>query len=150
MRAPALVVALCLAFPAVGAADEPSGCIGMITPPDHLNTKLSSGVGEVIETMMAKNRENRYRNPDDLILDLKCLIQGERPMIAEQKASALAGLTEGEVSEEAENLIANAELGRIDKSIMVGDDDLKKAYEANKKEYEQVKASHRPSGETRG
>jgi|SRR6478736_1071990 murein DD-endopeptidase MepM/ murein hydrolase activator NlpD len=37
MRAPALVVALCLAFPAVGAADEPSGCIGMITPPERLN-----------------------------------------------------------------------------------------------------------------
>ena len=35
--------------------------------------------------MMAKNRENRYRNPDDLILDLKCLLQGESPMIAGQK-----------------------------------------------------------------
>ena len=39
----------------------------------------------VVETMMAKNRENRYRNPDDLILDLKCLLQGESPMIAGQK-----------------------------------------------------------------
>src|ERR1041384_3658090 len=35
-----------------------------------------------------------------------------------------------------ENLIANAELGRIDKSIAISDDDLKKAYEANKKDYE--------------
>jgi len=66
------------------------------TPPDHLNTSLSSGLGEVVETMMAKNRENRYRNPDDLILDLKCLLGGERPLLAEQKASTLAKLDQGE------------------------------------------------------
>ena len=66
------------------------------TPPDHINTSLSSGLGEVVETMMAKNRENRYRNPDDLILDLKCLLGGERPLLAEQKASTLAKLDQGE------------------------------------------------------
>ncbi len=71
----------------------------LLTPPDHLNTKLSSGLGVVVETMMAKNRDNRYRNPDDLILDLKCLIAGERPMIAEQKSDALADLAEGESTE---------------------------------------------------
>ncbi len=74
----------------------------VLTPPDHLNTRLSSGLGEVVETMMAKNRENRYRNPDDLILDLKCLLQGERPMIADQKADALSNLAEGDFDEPAE------------------------------------------------
>ncbi len=49
----------------------------VLVPPDHLNTHLSSGLGMVVETMMAKNRENRYRNPDDLILDLKCLLAGD-------------------------------------------------------------------------
>ena len=53
----------------------------------------------VVETMMAKNRENRYRNPDDLILDLKCLLQGESPMIAGQKAESLAKLSQGEAAE---------------------------------------------------
>jgi eukaryotic-like serine/threonine-protein kinase len=72
----------------------------VLVPPDHLNTRLSSGLGEVVETMMAKNRENRYRNPDDLLLDLKCLAQGERPMIAEQKADALASLAEGELTDD--------------------------------------------------
>jgi serine/threonine-protein kinase len=71
-----------------------------LVPPDHLNTRLSSGLGEVVETMMAKNRDDRYRNPDDLILDLKCLVQGDRPMIAEQKASALASLAEGDAAED--------------------------------------------------
>ncbi|MDR3632411.1 MAG: serine/threonine-protein kinase [Isosphaeraceae bacterium] len=73
----------------------------MLVPPDHLNTHLSSGLGMVVETMMAKNRENRYRNPDDLILDLKCLIQGESPMLAGQKPDTLAVLAEGETKEGA-------------------------------------------------
>jgi serine/threonine-protein kinase len=67
-----------------------------LIPPDHINTKLSSGLGEVVEMMMAKNREERYRNPDDLILDLKCLLQGEAPMLAQQKSETLANLAEGE------------------------------------------------------
>ena len=69
------------------------------TPPDHVNTRLSSGLGVVVETMMAKNRENRYRNPDDLLLDLKCLLQGDSPMIAVQKQDSLAALSEGEAEE---------------------------------------------------
>jgi eukaryotic-like serine/threonine-protein kinase len=73
----------------------------ILVPPDHLNTRLSSGLGEVVETMMAKNRENRYRNPSDLILDLKCLLQGETPMIAAQKADSLANLAEGDADEDA-------------------------------------------------
>ena len=71
-----------------------------LIPPDHVNTRLSSGLGIVVETMMSKNRDNRYRSPDDLILDLKCLLQGESPMIAGQKSDALAGLAEGDVSED--------------------------------------------------
>jgi serine/threonine-protein kinase len=70
-----------------------------LVPPDHINTNLSSGLGLVVETMLAKNRENRYRNPDDLILDLKCLLQGESPMIAVQKVDTLAALAQGEVKE---------------------------------------------------
>ncbi|MGZ4779002.1 MAG: peptidylprolyl isomerase [Thermoanaerobaculia bacterium] len=41
-----------------------------------------------------------------------------------------------------ENLVANAQLQKIDKSIVVSDDDLKKQYEASKKDYEQVTARH--------
>ncbi len=70
-----------------------------LVPPDHVNTHLSSGLGMVVETMMAKNRENRYRNPDDLILDLKCLLAGDSPMIAGQKSESLATLAQGEATE---------------------------------------------------
>jgi eukaryotic-like serine/threonine-protein kinase len=56
-------------------------------------------MGMVIETMLAKNRENRYQNPDDLILDFKCLLQGDSPMIAGQNLNSLEALAEGEVDE---------------------------------------------------
>lgn len=41
-----------------------------------------------------------------------------------------------------ENLVANAQLQRIEKGIAVTDEALQKAYEANKKQYEQVRARH--------
>jgi len=71
-----------------------------LVPPDHLNTRLSSGLGMVIETMLAKNREHRYATPDDLILDLKCLMQGEFPMIAGQNPDSLQALTQGDSDHE--------------------------------------------------
>jgi len=82
----------------------------LLTPPDHLNTSLSSGLGMVVETMMAKNRENRYRNPDDLILDLKCLLQGDSPMIAGTKPESLATLSQGESEEGQDQGATHAQL----------------------------------------
>ncbi len=41
-----------------------------------------------------------------------------------------------------ENLVAQEELKQIDNTIAVNDADLKKAYDENKKDYEQVKAKH--------
>jgi peptidyl-prolyl cis-trans isomerase C len=41
-----------------------------------------------------------------------------------------------------ENLVAQEQLKRIDSTIAISDADLKKAYDENKKEYEQVKARH--------
>jgi serine/threonine-protein kinase len=67
-----------------------------IIPPDHLNPNLSGGLGMVVETMLAKNREHRYQSCDDLILDLKCLQRGESPMIAGQKPETLLALAEGD------------------------------------------------------
>ncbi|MFL6244541.1 MAG: peptidylprolyl isomerase [Thermoanaerobaculia bacterium] len=41
-----------------------------------------------------------------------------------------------------ENLVAQAQLSRIEKGITVSDEELKKKYEENKAQYEQVKARH--------
>src|SRR5207253_314820 len=47
---------------------------------------------------LAKDREQRYRSPDDLIIDLECLMNGEPPKLARQriKAATLAELSQGE------------------------------------------------------
>ncbi|HZU34340.1 MAG TPA: serine/threonine-protein kinase [Gemmataceae bacterium] len=77
-----------------------------LVPPDHVNTALSSGLGEVVEFMMAKDREQRYQTPGDLIVDLECLLNGEAPRLARQRmAEALAKLEEGEEAEEEHRLV---------------------------------------------
>ena len=81
-----------------------------LVPPDHLNPRLSAGLGMVVETMMAKNREHRYQTPDDLILDIKCLQRGESPMIAGQKLDSLNALAEGEFDPEVRRPIAEEDL----------------------------------------
>jgi serine/threonine-protein kinase len=76
-----------------------------LTPPDHLNTSLSSGVGEVVEFTMAKDREQRYRSPDDLILDLECLLNGKPPKLARERieTATLEQLSRGEADEDEES-----------------------------------------------
>src|SRR5262245_19783452 len=68
-------------------------------PPDRLNPSLSSGLVEVIDMMMAKDRDQRYQTPSDLVLDLECLLRHEPPRFARQRSqfSALEGLANGQV-----------------------------------------------------
>jgi serine/threonine-protein kinase len=76
-----------------------------LTPPDHLVTALSSGLGEVVEFMMAKDREQRYRSPDDLILDLECLLNDLPPKLARNRIEreTLEELAQGEAAEDEEH-----------------------------------------------
>ena len=56
-----------------------------LEPPDHINTKLSAGVAEVVELMMAKKREDRYPSTTELITDLEALLRGEGPVMARKR-----------------------------------------------------------------
>ncbi len=53
-----------------------------LVPPDHVNPKLSAGISEVIEMMMAKRVKDRYANCTDVLVDLRALKKGETPPIA--------------------------------------------------------------------
>ena len=73
-----------------------------LVPPDHINTTLSAGVSEVIEIMMAKRREDRYKNVDELLIDLEALQEGRPPLRAHQRfdVSVLEQLENGDTVEE--------------------------------------------------
>ncbi len=53
-----------------------------LVPPDHINKKLSVGVAEVIEVMMAKKRTDRYDSAKDLLEDLNNITNGMPPLHA--------------------------------------------------------------------
>jgi serine/threonine-protein kinase len=71
-----------------------------LTPPDHLNTNLSTGLGEVIEIMMSKDRAGRYASTTDLITDLQAVANGEPPLFARSRYDhgLLSGLADGQES----------------------------------------------------
>ena len=56
-----------------------------LVPPDHVNPKLSAGVSEVIEMMMAKRVKHRYQSCSDLLVDLNAVRKGEQPPIAHKE-----------------------------------------------------------------
>jgi eukaryotic-like serine/threonine-protein kinase len=80
---------------------------GTLTPPDHLNPKLSSGVSEVVEVMMSKRPKDRYKSTVDLLVDLRTIAAGEPPRIAREKAgmqdTLMEGLAEGKGVKAEEN-----------------------------------------------
>lgn len=71
-----------------------------LVPPDHLNKSLSAGVGEIIEVMMAKLPDERYRNCSELISDLEAVMKGEPPLQARKTydPSLLESLATGGVA----------------------------------------------------
>jgi serine/threonine protein kinase len=56
-----------------------------LIPPDHINKKLSAGISEVIEVMMAKRKEDRYNNVEELLTDLEAVRNGLPPVRAHKR-----------------------------------------------------------------
>ncbi|MBN1125276.1 MAG: protein kinase [Sedimentisphaerales bacterium] len=56
-----------------------------LTPPDYINTSLSTGISEMIETMMAKDPKDRYNNMEELLADLEEVREGRPPIQARRK-----------------------------------------------------------------
>jgi len=97
-------------------ADTPAGVMHMhlrepLTPPDHINQSLSMGMGEVVEVMMAKDRNMRYGSTHDLIADLEAIAAGRPPVqvrkaLAAEELSALADSDGAAASAETQELPA--------------------------------------------
>jgi serine/threonine-protein kinase len=68
-----------------------------LIPPDHINTTLSAGIGEIIEMAMAKDRDERYHSMEDMLEDLKMVRAGKAPLHARQTADldSIAKIEEG-------------------------------------------------------
>jgi len=63
-----------------------------LIPPDHINTALSAGVGEIIEVAMAKNRDERYARTEDMLEDLR-LVRNNQPPINARRSVDLESLS---------------------------------------------------------
>ena len=73
-----------------------------LIPPDHVNPKLTAGISEVIEMMMAKSRRQRYKNCADLLMDLRAARRGDHPPIAHREATAVELVSVAEAAEAQE------------------------------------------------
>jgi serine/threonine-protein kinase len=85
-----------------------------LVPADHLVKNLSTGIGEVIEVAMAKNRDKRYQSAEEMLGDLERVAKGEPPLVARRSynLSSLnnieatgSELTEGEMPVSAANTV---------------------------------------------
>jgi serine/threonine-protein kinase len=92
-----------------------------LIPPDHINTSLSAGVSEVVEIMMAKRREDRYKNIEELLLDLEALRDGRPPVQAHKRfdVSVLEKLQEGETVEVKEKAYEEETIANYRMAILI-------------------------------
>ncbi|MCK6475061.1 MAG: serine/threonine protein kinase [Planctomycetes bacterium] len=51
----------------------------VLTPPDELNPELTEGCVRVIERMLAKDRDDRYASPGELVADIERVLRNELP-----------------------------------------------------------------------
>jgi len=107
-------------------ADDPTDAMRkhlseQLIPPDHINTSLSAGASEVIEVMMAKRKENRYDNADELLADLQAVRDGQAPMRAHTRfdISVLEQLEQGEDVEQGENVYEQQKIARYRTALVI-------------------------------
>ena len=100
-------------------ADDPADVMRkhlkeQLVPPDHINTTLSAGISEIIEIMMAKRKEERYNNVEELLTDLEAGRNGQSPLRAHKRfdVSMLEQLEDGEAVEAKENLYKQETIAR--------------------------------------
>jgi len=61
-----------------------------LEPPDHVNPGLSPHTAQVIEMMLAKQKDERYQSANDLIEDLELVSQGKPPHFAHRSLDSVS------------------------------------------------------------
>ena len=107
-------------------ADDPTDVMRkhlreQLIPPDHINTSLSAGASEVIEVMMAKRKEDRYKNVEELLADLDLVRNGQPPIRAHKRfdVSVLGQLQNGETIEAGEKFDGQQIITRYRTTILI-------------------------------
>ncbi len=107
-------------------ADDPSEVMRkhlreQLIPPDHINTSLSAGISEVIEIMMAKRKEDRYKNVQELLTDLEAVRNGRPPLRAHKRfdVSILGQLEDGETVEDEEQIYREETISRYRIAVLI-------------------------------
>ncbi|MDI1290421.1 MAG: serine/threonine-protein kinase [bacterium] len=92
-----------------------------LIPPDHVNPKLSAGISEVIELMMAKDARKRYQNCRDLLGDLRAIKAKQPPPIAHKDFAEadLASLAKAEAAVATEIPVSTAAQPPVRKILVV-------------------------------
>jgi len=107
-------------------ADDPAAVMRKhlrekLIPPDHINTSLSAGTSEVIEVMMAKRKEERYNDAEELLADLEAVRDGKPPLRARRRfdVSVLEELEDGEAVENRQELYKEETITHYKIAILV-------------------------------
>ncbi len=91
-----------------------------LVPPDHVNPKLSVGISEIIEMMMSKSRRGRYKNCEDLLVDLRAVQSGGAAVIAHKEfhPDDLASLVQAEADMPTEIQVDTSRSGSSPPALM--------------------------------
>jgi serine/threonine-protein kinase len=107
-------------------AEDPADVMRMhlrndLIPPDHINTSLSAGVSEIIEVMMAKKKEDRYNNAEELLADLKAVCEGRPPIRAHKRfdVSVLEQIEDDGAAEAREEFSKELTIGHYRTAVWV-------------------------------
>lgn len=86
-----------------------------LTPPDHLNTKLTAGSAAMIEMLMMKNRDDRYANCRELVTDMELLLRGQAPNFAGRLLDqvSLTSLSKGSTVERESHSLSGPPSGSV-------------------------------------